>query len=99
MSRNARTTKALMLGALLVLALATPSLANIHACCLPGGGCQDTLIQTCDDLGGASLVGRMCLDAPCTNSAPLLSPLGLLVLLIGVSAIAVHRLRRRPGAR
>jgi len=99
MSRYARTTIALALVTGFV-AVAAPSLANTFACCLPDGGCQDTLMITCDDLGGASLVGRSCSESPCVSSAPLLSPLGMLVMLTGFTAIAIYGLqRRRAGAR
>ena len=97
MHRLSRASRIALLIANLVVpfAVATPSLGNTFACCLPDGGCENLLIMTCDDRGGASLVGRNCMDAPCRPSAPLLSPFALVVLLTGISAVAIHGLRRR----
>jgi hypothetical protein len=95
---RAATTAALIATLVSPLAFPHPTWANTFACCLPDGSCQDTLIMTCDDLGGASLVGRNCSDSQCRSAAPLLSPLGLLGLLTAFSAVAIHGLRRRRSA-
>lgn len=72
--------------------------ANIFACCLPDGSCEELLLTQCDDRNGAALVGPLCQDDPCNpKMAPVASFYSIVIMVFTLLAFAIYTLMRRSS--
>ncbi len=85
---------------LVMLACLLPSgvAANVFACCLPDGGCEELLLSQCDHRDGAAVVGIFCQDNPCNpKMAPVVSVFSIVIMTFTLLAFAIYTLMRRAS--